>query len=130
MNYVNKRCRIIASLKKSGAKMEAVLRSCSLEELKKEPWRLQIQAENTAEQLRNLVLKNYHVFIQSNQSANIVKDDVRQLDPQRIAFVSDARLLFILRILSLGRVVCAVGGAQARDEPHRRVDSGAASFLR
>lgn len=54
----------------------AALSTRSLEELKKEPWRLQIQAENTAEQLRNLVLKNYHVFIQSNQCASIVKDDV------------------------------------------------------
>ncbi|KAG1710818.1 hypothetical protein DVH05_013543 [Phytophthora capsici] len=57
----------------------ASLKTCSLEELKKEPWRLQIQAENTAEQLRNLVLKNYHVFIQSNQCAAIVKDDLGEL---------------------------------------------------
>ncbi|KAG7393835.1 conserved oligomeric Golgi complex component [Phytophthora pseudosyringae] len=55
------------------------LKTCSLEELKKEPWRLQIQADNTAEQLRNLVLKNYHVFIQSNQCAAIVKDDLAEL---------------------------------------------------
>ncbi|RLN89788.1 hypothetical protein BBJ28_00010632 [Nothophytophthora sp. Chile5] len=62
----------------SKAKMAmASLKTCSLEELRKEPWRLQIQADNTAEQLRNLVLKNYHVFIQSNQCAAIVKDDVR-----------------------------------------------------
>lgn len=53
------------------------LRECSLEELRKEPWRLQIQSENAAEQLRNLVLKNYHLFIQSNQSSTLVKDDVR-----------------------------------------------------
>lgn len=57
----------------------AALKTCSLEELKKEPWRLQIQADNTAEQLRNLVLKNYHVFIQSNQCAAIVKDDLAEL---------------------------------------------------
>ncbi|KAF1773204.1 hypothetical protein JG687_00000258 [Phytophthora cactorum] len=57
----------------------ASLKTCSLEELKKEPWRLQIQADNTAEQLRSLVLKNYHVFIQSNQCAAIVKDDLAQL---------------------------------------------------
>ncbi|GAB9472826.1 hypothetical protein Gpo141_00009992 [Globisporangium polare] len=55
------------------------LRECSLEELRKEPWRLQIQAENAAEQLRNLVLKNYHLFIQSNQCSAIVKDDLTQL---------------------------------------------------
>ncbi|POM66487.1 Hypothetical protein PHPALM_17648 [Phytophthora palmivora] len=55
------------------------LKTCSLEELKKEPWRLQIQADNTAEQLRSLVLKNYHVFIQSNQCAAIVKDDLAEL---------------------------------------------------
>ncbi|KAL4144665.1 hypothetical protein PRNP1_013791 [Phytophthora ramorum] len=59
--------------------MLASLQTCSLEELKKEPWRLQIQADNTAEQLRNLVLKNYHVFIQSNQCAAIVKDDLAEL---------------------------------------------------
>uniref|UniRef100_H3HAQ8 Conserved oligomeric Golgi complex subunit 8 n=1 Tax=Phytophthora ramorum TaxID=164328 RepID=H3HAQ8_PHYRM len=59
--------------------MLASLQTCSLEELKKEPWRLQIQADNTAEQLRNLVLKNYHVFIQSNQCAAIVKDDLAAL---------------------------------------------------
>lgn len=59
----------------AGAAVE--LRSCSLEELKQEPWRLQIQAENASEQLRGLVLKNYHVFIQSNQCASVVKDDVR-----------------------------------------------------
>ncbi|OWZ22714.1 Conserved oligomeric Golgi complex subunit [Phytophthora megakarya] len=58
---------------------QASLKTCSLEELKKEPWRLQIQADNTAEQLRNLVLKNYHVFIQSNQCAAIVKDDLAEL---------------------------------------------------
>lgn len=55
----------------------ALLKTCSLDELKKEPWRLQLQADHTAEQLRNLVLKNYHVFIQSNQCSAIVKDDVR-----------------------------------------------------
>lgn len=54
----------------------ALLKTCSLDELKKEPWRLQLQADHTAEQLRNLVLKNYHVFIQSNQCSAIVKDDV------------------------------------------------------
>jgi hypothetical protein len=54
----------------------AALRAGSLEELKKEPWRLQIQADTAAEQLRALVLRNYRVFIQSNQSANIVKDEV------------------------------------------------------
>ncbi|ETI52676.1 hypothetical protein L917_03950 [Phytophthora nicotianae] len=59
--------------------MQASLKTCSLEELKKEPWRLQIQADNTAEQLRSLVLKNYHVFIQSNQCAAIVKDDLADL---------------------------------------------------
>ncbi|KAG6977502.1 hypothetical protein JG688_00000324 [Phytophthora aleatoria] len=59
--------------------MQTSLKTCSLEELKKEPWRLQIQADNTAEQLRSLVLKNYHVFIQSNQCAAIVKDDLAQL---------------------------------------------------
>ncbi|RLN61542.1 hypothetical protein BBP00_00005338 [Phytophthora kernoviae] len=59
--------------------MLASLKTCSLDELKKEPWRLQIQADNTAEQLRNLVLKNYHVFIQSNQCAAIVKDDLVEL---------------------------------------------------
>ncbi|KAE8892683.1 hypothetical protein PF005_g10110 [Phytophthora fragariae] len=59
--------------------MLASLKSCSLEELKKEPWRLQIQADNTAEQLRSLVLKNYHVFIQSTQCAAIVKDDLAEL---------------------------------------------------
>ncbi|CEG44467.1 conserved oligomeric golgi complex subunit [Plasmopara halstedii] len=59
--------------------MQNILNTCSLEELKKEPWRLQIQADNTAEQLRNLVLKNYHVFIQSNQCAAIVKDDLAKL---------------------------------------------------
>ncbi|EEY57934.1 conserved oligomeric Golgi complex subunit 8, putative [Phytophthora infestans T30-4] len=59
--------------------MQASLKTCSLDELKKEPWRLQIQADNTAEQLRNLVLKNYHVFIQSNQCAAIVKDDLAEL---------------------------------------------------
>lgn len=57
----------------------ASLKTCSLEELRKEPWRLQIQADNTAEQLRDLVLKNYHVFIQSNQCAAIVKDDLAEL---------------------------------------------------
>lgn len=57
--------------------MANALRDCSLEELRKEPWRLQIQTENTAEQLRNLVLKNYHLFIQSNQCSTIVKDDAR-----------------------------------------------------
>ncbi|GMF56702.1 unnamed protein product [Phytophthora fragariaefolia] len=60
------------------AAMES-LKTCSLEELRKEPWRLQIQADNTAEQLRSLVLKNYHVFIQSNQCAAIVKDDLAEL---------------------------------------------------
>ncbi|CAH0493492.1 unnamed protein product [Peronospora farinosa] len=55
------------------------LATCSLQELKKEPWRLQVQADNTKEQLRNLVLKNYHVFIQSNQCAAIVKDDLAKL---------------------------------------------------
>ncbi|KAG3109586.1 hypothetical protein PI125_g10799 [Phytophthora idaei] len=59
--------------------MQTSLKTYSLEELKKEPWRLQIQADNTAEQLRSLVLKNYHVFIQSNQCAAIVKDDLAQL---------------------------------------------------
>jgi hypothetical protein len=53
------------------------VREYTLEELRKEPWRLQIQTENAAEQLRNLVLKNYHLFIQSNQCSTIVKDDVR-----------------------------------------------------
>jgi hypothetical protein len=53
-----------------------LLKVSSLEELKKEPWRLQIQVENTEEQLRNLVLKNYHVFIQSNQCSKMVNDQV------------------------------------------------------
>ncbi|KAG6597742.1 Conserved oligomeric Golgi complex subunit [Phytophthora cinnamomi] len=61
------------------AAMLPSLKTCSLEELRKEPWRLQIQADNTAEQLRSLVLKNYHVFIQSNQCAAIVKDDLAEL---------------------------------------------------
>ncbi|KAJ0407784.1 hypothetical protein ATCC90586_003286 [Pythium insidiosum] len=56
--------------------------SSSLEELKKEPWRLQLQADTTAEQLRALVLKNYHVFIQSNQCAALVKDDLTALKEQ------------------------------------------------
>lgn len=64
--------------------MAAALRECSLEELRKEPWRLQIQAENAAEQLRNLVLKNYHLFIQSNQCSAIVKDDVRPQSQRHI----------------------------------------------
>ncbi|CAH0475884.1 unnamed protein product [Peronospora belbahrii] len=55
------------------------LTTCSLEALKKEPRRLQVQVENTAEQLRNLVLKNYHVFIQSNQCAAIVKNELAEL---------------------------------------------------
>jgi hypothetical protein len=72
-------------LEMEGRAMAAALSTRSLEELKKEPWRLQIQAENTAEQLRNLVLKNYHVFIQSNQCASIVKDDVSGGTSPRLA---------------------------------------------
>ncbi|KAF1334755.1 Conserved oligomeric golgi complex subunit, partial [Globisporangium splendens] len=58
------------------------VRECALEELRKEPWRLQIQTENAAEQLRNLVLKNYHLFIQSNQCSTIVKDDLTALNDE------------------------------------------------
>ncbi|DBA04016.1 TPA: LOW QUALITY PROTEIN: hypothetical protein N0F65_009363 [Lagenidium giganteum] len=57
-------------------------KTCSLEELKKEPWRLQHQADNTAEELRNLVMANYHMFIRSNQCSAIVKDDLGQLKDQ------------------------------------------------
>ncbi|GLD93971.1 hypothetical protein PINS_up002576 [Pythium insidiosum] len=64
------------------AAVPASVRSSSLEELKKEPWRLQLQADTTAEQLRALVLKNYHVFIQSNQCAALVKDDLTALKDQ------------------------------------------------
>lgn len=59
--------------------MHSTLKTCSLEELKKEPWRLQIQADNAAERLRSLVLKNYHVFIQSSQCATVVKNDLGEL---------------------------------------------------
>uniref|UniRef100_K3WGL4 Conserved oligomeric Golgi complex subunit 8 n=1 Tax=Globisporangium ultimum (strain ATCC 200006 / CBS 805.95 / DAOM BR144) TaxID=431595 RepID=K3WGL4_GLOUD len=58
------------------------VREYTLEELRKEPWRLQIQTENAAEQLRNLVLKNYHLFIQSNQCSTIVKDDLTALNDE------------------------------------------------
>ncbi|TMW56501.1 hypothetical protein Poli38472_006511 [Pythium oligandrum] len=62
--------------------MEALRTASSLEELKKEPWRLQIQADTTAEQLRGLVLKNYHVFIRSNQCAAVVKGELHELKEQ------------------------------------------------
>ncbi|TDH65466.1 hypothetical protein CCR75_006283 [Bremia lactucae] len=59
--------------------MMTSLKTCSLEDLKREPWRLQLQADNTAEQLRSLVVQNYHVFIQSNQCTAIVKNDLVEL---------------------------------------------------
>ncbi|RLN20204.1 hypothetical protein BBJ28_00002555 [Nothophytophthora sp. Chile5] len=75
----------VHELSNQRAKMAmASLKTGSLEELRKEPWRLQIQADNTAEQLRNLVLKNYHVFIQSNQCAAIVKDDLSELKKETV----------------------------------------------
>ncbi|CAI5740327.1 unnamed protein product [Hyaloperonospora brassicae] len=62
----------------------ASLKTCSLEELKREPCRLQNQAESTTQQLRNLVLQHYHVFIQSNQCAGVVNDDLAELNERMV----------------------------------------------
>ncbi|KAI9914460.1 hypothetical protein PsorP6_008119 [Peronosclerospora sorghi] len=60
------------------------LKTRSLEELKKEPRRLEIQADSLTDQLRNLVLKNYHVFIESYQCAAIVKDNIAELKKETL----------------------------------------------
>lgn len=54
----------------------------SLDELKRAPWCLELVHEQNEANLKEYILRNYHLFIQSNQCSDVIKNEMSNLQDQ------------------------------------------------